>query len=293
VTRLLLPTESFVIGRAGALLAESIDGSEELLVARADGVLAFAAISEISASAQEGAAWRLLTGVGDILLPDGARTITREGPLTGSSIWGRVRRGVTVRLEVVSPADLPIERLSPVPREETYRTCLGAFSRPIIRIPREIDDSESLAKSVEGLLRSAKVRYRRVDHERWMVLVFEPVDGASLAPRVAAADEASALLMLTAWETGDPPISRTSLQDRALRRRLLASLASARRPFEVRWGPSYLPVEARVQALDPADRRPFVPVHAAFHVRSPARELHLATPGHLIVGLALIGPAAP
>jgi hypothetical protein len=261
-------------------------------VVRPDGTLAFTGIREVLGTPEDGPAWRLLTGVGDILLPEGVHTITREGPLTGTGIWQRVRRGTTVRSEVLSPVDLPIESAERATQGQVHRSCLAAFSRPIIRIPRTIAVKHNLNHRIGDLLIIAGVKYRRVETDRWLVFVFEPVTGS--APRLAGGydDEARALLTLTAWESGDPPISRTSLEDCAIRRRLLASLASARRPFEVRWAPSYFPVEGRIQVLPDGERRPFVPVHAVFHQTVPLVRLALASRGHLVVGLALMGPGA-
>jgi hypothetical protein len=282
----MLPADCFLIGRSGPVFGGSIRDGDEVLIVRPNGTLEHVRITHAGGRETHARTWRLLTGTGDLVLPDGTRTITREGPLTGAAIRDRLDNGRAVRLEVLDPADLRISApKKPSPRD-IYRRCLSALPRPLIRIPLEVV-TDALEEGIEQVLSTAEVDYTRSDDQRWLVFMFDGIEGAE-PNGCHPPTEAEAMLLLTAWETGEPAVSRTLLEDVVTRRRLLAALATTGRSFEVHWVPGYRPVEARVRPTPGGERRPFVPVQAVLEEKAPLARVIVAGTGHLVVGLGLM-----
>jgi hypothetical protein len=282
----LLPVDCFLIGRSGPVFGASIREGEEVLIVRPNGTLEHVRIRYAGGRQARARTWRLLTGVGDLVLPDGTRTITREGPLTGATIRDRLENGRGVRLEVLDPADVRSSAPEKASPRDIYRRCLSALPRPLIRIPLEVV-TDALEEGIEQILSTAEVDYTRCDDQRWLVFMFDGIEGAE-PNGCHGPTEAEAMLLLTAWETGEPAVSRTLLEDVVTRRRLLAALATSGRSFEVRWVPGYRPVEARVQPTPGGNRRPFVPVQAVLEEKTPSAAVNIEGAGHLVVGLGLM-----
>jgi hypothetical protein len=161
----------------------------------------------------------------------------------------------------------------------------------IVQIPRNGVD-ELVVGQVERCLRRAQLDYHEFRDERWVAFKVDPPAGdgsGSIGPLGNA--HADALLNLTAWTTDDESlVSRVRVEDAALRRRILASLAGSRRGFEVKWVPAYRPIECRIHAISATSMKPFVSVQAAIAEASEARRLEIKDPGHLVLGLAIVAP---
>jgi hypothetical protein len=275
------------------LLLEDLELGDEILLVRPDGTLALSQVTAIASTRAdaETRAWRLLTAIGDIVLTGGSRVMTREGPLSASQIAGRLDRGLAVRLEVLSPIDLPVGRGATIPEREVYRACLASLARPVIQLPSELARERALDDRIQALLKEASLRFRRIEDERWLAYALESVRPRPKAGRSRHEAQVQALLLATAWIDGESPVSRTPLDDRRARRRLLAALATQGRGFEVKWLPSYYPVEARVRVDDDVVRRPFVPVHTLLLESDQPVRVETSGGGHLVLDLAVVTAA--
>lgn len=282
----LVAKDSFVVSSAGCLLIEDIELGDEILLIRSNGTLVLSRVTAMTADhADEGiGTWRLLTPIGDIVIAGNSRVMTRDGPLSASDIACRLDRGVPVRLEVLSPLDLPVAHSASVPEGQVYRACLSGLARPVIQMPGEL----ALDDQIQALLREASLRFRRIEDERWLVYTFEPARPAPKAGRCRHEAQVHALSLTTAWTDNGVQVSRTRFEDWRPRRRLLAALATLGRGFDVKWLPSYYPVEARIRPDEEVVRRPFVPIHALLPESDRHVSLETAGSGHLVLSLAVV-----
>jgi hypothetical protein len=223
----------------------------------------------------------LLTDAGELTLDERAVVTTRHGRMFARDVARHVRAGVAARIEMARVVDLPVGDQPDA--SSGLRTALACMDPPVIRIPRALDKQAA----AEQLLKEAGVSFRDVSDERWTVLVVDPggLDAAATPPSLADL----ALLTLTAWGTpGSTAISRTTLEQSELRRRLLAALGCARTPGHVRWLPGYRPVEARVS---PGMARPHAVAKAALVAVMPAIEIEAAVEGSVISDFAIVSAA--
>lgn len=224
------------------------------------------------------AAVRLFTDVGELLLAERAVVTTRKGRLFARDVARQVVQGAQARIELaragtLPPGQAPDERSS-------YRAALAHLNPPVIRIPRRLGQEQAVAR----ILDVAGVPFADVSDDRWTAIAFD--DAGLTAETVAPSVNDVALLVLTAWATdGSTIVSRTTLEQFALRRRLLAALVCANRPAEVRWTPAYKPVEARVR---PGQPRSYATTKAAVFEPLPMMEIRVTDPGSIISDLAIV-----
>jgi hypothetical protein len=168
---------------------------------------------------------------------------------------------------------------------------LAALPAGVIQLPWANGIADAIAPEVIKVLKAAKVRYRSVEDERWVAFVLEQVEGTARGARADFQTQADVLAMVTAW-AGKPGAyeSRVRLGDCLLRRRLLGAAAGAGRAFTVRWLPGYCPVEARARIGRDRAWPARVAVHHATPLTGGALVLETASPGHLIVSLAVLCP---
>lgn len=287
----IIPADGFLMTEQGPALATALDSAvDRVWMVDRSGAFVLSSITEVKPSKAE-AAWRLLTEAGDVVLPSGLFALTSLGPLEGAEVQDALRKHEVIRLDVVSPEDLPPPKSLDVPTAEVYRSCLAALPRPVIQLPRGNGVADEIMPEVIQILRKAKVHYRSVADERWAALVIESVEATARAARAEWDRQAHVLTVLTAWagHLGEYE-SRVRIGDCTLRRRLLASAAGARWGFSVRWLPGYYPVDSRVRIAH--DHR--WPARVAVQGISPliARTLRLGTAlgGDLIVSLAVLRP---
>jgi hypothetical protein len=224
----------------------------------------------------------LLTDAGELTLDERAVITTRRGRMFAVDVARQVRSGTLARIEMARVSDLPVGDQPDRPR--AVRALLACMDPPVIRIPRALDQHAA----VDRLLEQAGVSFRDVSDERWTVFAVDPSGLNSAATPPSLADLPA--LTLTAWgEPGSTPVSRTTLEQSELRRRLLAALACARTPGQVRWLPGYRPVEARIV---PGVARPYATAKTALVVPMPAIEVELAAEGSVISDLAIVAARA-
>lgn len=120
----------------------------------------------------------------------------------------------------------------------------------------------------------------------------EPIQDADGAARVGWDLQADVLTLVTAWaEHGDGYECRIRLNDYALRRRLLASVAGTGRPFSVRWLPGYSPVESRVRVGSERSWPARLPVIGASPESVPTLRVSTKSAGAVIASLAVLRAA--
>lgn len=223
----------------------------------------------------------LLTDAGELTLDERSVVTTRRGRMFAVDVARQVRGGGSARIEMARVADLPVGDQHDA--RSTVRAALACMDPPVIRIPRALDQHAAAKEFLEG----AGVLFSDVSDERWTVFTVDPsvLDGAVVRPSIADL----ALLTLTAWGQADTTLmSRTTLEQSELRRRLLAALVCARTPGHVRWLPGYRPVEARVS---PGAARPYAVAKAALIAPMPAIEVELSIEGSVISDFAIVAAA--
>jgi hypothetical protein len=223
----------------------------------------------------------LLTDAGELTLDERSVVTTRRGRMFAIDVARQVRGGGTARIETARVTDLPVGDQHDA--RSAVRAALTCMDPPVIRIPGALDQHAAAKELLEG----AGVLFSDVSDERWTVFTVDPsvLDGAVAPPSIADL----ALRTLTAWGQADTTlVSRTTLEQSDLRRRLLAALGCARTPGHVRWLPGYRPVEARVS---PGAARPYAVAKAALIALMPAIEVELSIEGSVISDFAIV--AAP
>jgi hypothetical protein len=291
----VIADDAFLMTEKGPVPAMMVDLEvDRVWIVDRSGGFALSRVSKVKPVAQT-AGWRLLTEAGDVVLPSGALALTSEGPLAGAEVEIALRRGQTVRLDIVSPDDLPRAKSDHVPAAEVYRSCLAALPAGVIQLPWANGIADAIAPEVIKVLKAANVHYRSVKDERWAAFILEQVEGTARGARADFQAQADVLSMVTTW-AGKPGAyeSRVRLGDCLLRRRLLGAAVGAGRAFTVRWLPGYCPVEARARIGSDRAWPARVAVQHATQVPGGALALETVSAGDLVVSLAVLrpGPAA-
>lgn len=285
----LVARDTFLMTERGPALAPALEpGVDRVWMVDRNGGFALSAITELTPST-EAPAWRLLTEAGDIVVPSGALAMTSAGPLGGYEIHKGLHQHAVIRLDIVSPEDLPAPRSADAPIAAVYRSCLTALPGGVIQLPRANGVADAIQPSLLEILEKAEVTYRWACDDRWMAFVVEPIQHADGAARVGWDLQADVLTLVTAWaEHGDGYECRIRLKDYALRRRLLASVAGTGRPFSVRWLPGYCPVESRVRVGSERSWPARVAVVGASPESVPTLGVSTESTGDLIASLAVL-----
>jgi hypothetical protein len=189
--------------------------------------------------------WRVRTSAGDVLIPDGATAMTRDGPLSGSTIAERVRSGERVAIDTVSPAVLPTPAVKPgVLKAGQARLSLALLQRPYVQLPQN-GAADLAGPLVEQILSTADLEWDRREDQRWITYRFELLEAQELPRDPGPLLEP--LRVLTAWQRdGDQLTSRIRVEEAQLRSALIAAWMACKLPFDVSWRPIYYPVESRV-----------------------------------------------
>lgn len=288
----VVAADTFLMTEEGPTLAPALEsGVDRVWTVDRNGAFALSLLTHVRVAGAV-AAWRLLTEAGDVVLPSGALALTSAGPLDGREVEAALRKRQVVRLDIVSPEDLPAAKGGDVSPTTLYRSCLAALPGGIIQLPRRNGTADQILPRVMNILQMAEVRYRTEFDDRWAAIVLEPLKDADGGVRGGWEIQADVLAALTAWAGHSQDYeSRLRLRDYALRRRLLAAVAGAGRPFSVRWLPGYSPVESRVRTGPGRSWPARVAVLAAFPLTATTLCLRTESAGDLIVSLAVLRPA--
>jgi hypothetical protein len=212
---------------------------------------------------------RILTRVGDVLVTPSSQLAGSQGPVSA----GQIRPGPR-SLELLSPGDVPRAIGCPVP--------LDGVDTKIVAIPEEVANPVALS----AMLQRGGIPHDFVARGSWLAVHLgrceDPPQGWEWQ------DELELLLALTMWapEAG-VPVHRTRLSERALRARLVGVLVACGRNFELRWVPSYLPLEARVAPTDVAPQA-FTGVVAVQQTMGDAVDLTVHDATAAVVDLAYL-----
>jgi hypothetical protein len=257
-------------------------------VVRRDGALGLAAVRSVSAPAPA-RAWRLLTAVGQLALPEGAYVSTGGGRfLTGSEVDDLLQRGQEVDLDVISPSDVEYPALRAGGQAKAVKHALGALHGATIQVPVSNGTADVVDAPLVALLDSAGVEYRRRVDGRWLAFTLQGLPPASTLASGAFAEQADTLLLATAWEANEGRItSRIRAGDSIVLQCLIAALVGDHRPYEVKWTPKYSPVECRIRPVEEPSIGAFVEVDAVVPATGMAFELNLASAGRPVVGLTV------
>ena len=76
----------------------------------------------------EGTVYRLLTEMGDVVVPESVSVVTRSGPVPAEHLRSILQNGSTVRMEMVRPIDLPRNTANGRLTKEAARAALGGLS---------------------------------------------------------------------------------------------------------------------------------------------------------------------
>jgi hypothetical protein len=283
----MLAGDSWIALTTGVKHVRGVRSGDELAVVHPDGTFGATRVGSVG-GAPPGPCISLLAAVGEILLPVGARVVTRAGIEKVTDVAAAADAGRAARLEVVRPIDLFGSSRAAGSKKVAYQAAVAAFPRTAITIPGWLDEDQGVAPQVEDVLRTAAVSFDSHRTDDWRAFTFErPTPPPASAPWIRPADQAEAIRLLTAWTFDDGRlVSRLLFREVAYLQRLTGCLAGARRDYQVKWVPAYCPMEVhvtdRVAAL-----RSHVPVTRAVTRSQDLVRLEVDCPGSTIVGLAL------
>jgi len=260
-----VPADSHVWTAHGPCRAAGVRPGDELAIVDRHGRTRRSTVTSVSPPTDD-TIIELRTSLGELLLHSRAVVSARGSRMFASDAATAVLGGSTVRLEVAALEGLPTVRSRNQP--VSVRAALALLSPPVVRVPARLQ----LHTEIDELLARAGIVRLDVSTERWTAFSFA-VEGFA-APDVVSAGEASILQLVTAWATDTRGIvSRTSVEQVQLRRRLVAALHAGSSSPVVRWSPAYAPVEARV-SIGPSSS--FATATAALSQQRPCIELRVA-----------------
>lgn len=282
--------EAILFGPEGPLPASQVSSGQRIqgVVAGRVRPVAVAAIGGL----RRDRTYRLLTGLGDLVVPDMVPIVTDVGPQRGLAIRDRLQAGGHVQVEVVRPPT----RAAPCPKRCTLPTvlgqCLASLEPGVIQLPLPlIEQDPTLGDKIRSLTSQARVATREARGERWHAFSFNADDlgQGRYYCNCHARTQLEAMRAFTAWELpGGAITSRTLLKEGTVRRRLVSLLAAQDLPYAVKWTPSYFPVEARVSVGGVAWPA-FVPVTAVLEEEGDVLDIETEIPTSLVSDLAVSG----
>ena len=288
----LVAEDAFLITETGPAITPCLNPADDRVWAvDRNGALVLADIRADDVQS-EVEAWRLLTPAGDVVVPENTLAMTSDGPMLGRELENRARNQGVVRLDVVTGTDLP----PAVPRSadlaDIYRSSLAALPRGVVQLPHTDGVADTVGPELEQILQASSVRFRRVEDQRWLAFLLEPLTSTREASRADYPAQLDVLSKATAWANSTEGVeSRIRIGDQKLRRRLLAAHVGAGHAFEVKWIPGYYPVESRVRPLGDRSWPARVPVQAVTRESTRVVKLETERAVDLIVSLAVLRPA--
>jgi hypothetical protein len=217
---------------SGPIAAEFIEVGTEIWAVGEAGEMRTATVVRLERVSNPESLTQVLTRAGDVLATSSSQLASAQGPVRADDIRPGPRS-----LELVGPGDLPRAVGNPVPLEG-----LDGFT---FVIPQEI----ASPGEIERALSRARVSYTLAAEGGWVAVTIDDRHGT--ASRWTWDDELDVLLALTAWAPEDEtPVYRTRIHGRLVRSRLTGVLVACGRRFDLRWVPTYRPVEARVKLTD-------------------------------------------
>lgn len=285
-----LAEDAFLLGETGPVATPWLEpGEDRVWVVDRNGAFTLAPVRGVG-SRNETDAWRVLTAAGDLVVPVDVLINTSDGPMSGAEIDQKLRSDKAVRVDVVTADDLPPPARVTAPTDEVVRSCLAALPGRVVQLPRDDEVADAIGPEIEELLLASGVRFHRIEDERWLAFVMEPLTATRRGSCSSFTLQADVLSKATAWaihENGTD--SRVRVTDHRLRRRLLAALVGAGQPFEVKWLPGYRPVDSRIRATGDRPWPARIPVHSMSHERCAVVDVDLGASGDPIVSLAVLG----
>ena len=243
-----------------------------------------ARVSAVGAGADDAQCVRMLTALGDVLVPVGARVMTREARGLPLEVSTAVREGRAVRAETIAPSSAA---RGGAPRRLRRRSDRWSELPRAICIPPRRAISRRDPKVVWADRRQAQASGATSAGSRL------PAMGMGAPPRPRSRPGfARDLMRALAWSVdGDGGVeARLPLQEARLRRLLIAALIAEGLPFTIKWTLlGYGPVELRLRLSDawPAfvsidSARPSRPPHGSSRSPPSVRRSHRPRPRQLV-----------
>ena len=287
----VLAADSFVATDRGVMLASDLAPGLAVTVLSPSGETSLGAVLAVEQSSSDHDLFALFSSVGDVNVPAAVAVATRVGPVAIHEYARQVQAGVAPPLELLSPVDLPSSVTAPgASRRAARREAIRMLSSPVVRLPTVLGREAELHRRIVTILEEAGVDYAIRSDNRWTAYAISSPSDDGTAPSELLGEQARAILALTAWEQAvGGLLSRTTVDDRSLRRRLLAGLVDDRASFTVKWLPGYRPAEARV-ALSSRALSHYAAVVSVRRLSGTVMRLRTECSGYLMASLALIRP---
>jgi hypothetical protein len=280
VTSHRIPVDAYVWTTRGPCRAGDLELGAQLTIINTHGRFATSTIASISQAADRKVV-RLRTTAGEIHLEASAVVTTRGARVFASAAAAEVLVGREIRIELAHPFDGSATAFAEGLPAAT-RAALSLLEVPVVRVPRRLGMDDELT----AMLKAAAVAYEDHSDDRWTALCFERPAATFTAGPVGAAD-AVAIQAITAWARTDAGVteSRTTVDQRSLRARLVSALAAGGNPASVTWTPGYGPVEARVR---PGAGFPYAKTRGADQIVMPCVDIAIEHLGSAITDLAIV-----
>lgn len=281
-----LAGDSWIPALGGPKHVSALSPGDGVFIVKPDGTTSHTEVSAVEPGRDSQPCISLLCRIGEIIVPERARVVTRQGLQRPQDIISAYQSGVAPRLEIVHPItmDLHVSRDT----KTAYRQVLATLPRPRAVVAEWLDEQLNVSDRIVRVLKHADVGYNQHHLDAWRVIDFDPPSAIGSSPWAAPGDQAVALMLLMAWSAVDGEIVARLLADEVeCLQRLCGCLAVASPGYEVKWLPAYRPLEARIYRRD-TSLMSHVPV-----IRTVARQqfvyrVRLADPGAVIVSSALL-----
>ncbi len=270
-----IAAESLVFTATGPCAAGSLRVDAEVLGVDMEGRITSTPVAEPLRPDGAAPVMRVLTRAGEALLPVGAEV----AGATGSIPVGRLPNS-SAGIEIIAPADLP-------PTSAMSCSPLDGLLPGRFLIPLDNGAGEALEGRIAAAVARLGLEVEQREEFRWLVVGLSGVPSRSVS--WTWDDERHLLEALCGWEVDGSQVSsaRARLDQRTLRRRLVAAYAACGRSFHTDWLPGYLPSECRIK---PSGEQPpaFAQAERVLPERGPVVILETMKPCSLIVGPLIV-----
>jgi hypothetical protein len=286
----LLAGDSWLPVPGGVKHVSQLQRGGQALLVKPDGTIGLSSVCSVDRLPAPAPCASLVTRVGELLVPDGTRIVTRRGVESVEDLVVASRTGQQPRVEIVQPADVFARIRATGSKKDAYRAALAALPRKRIVIPGWLERDSDTCDQIEDVLVAATTTFKRHSLENWCVFDFDRPDPSQREsmPWTRTDAQQHAMMLLTAWSLEeDKIVSRILDGEVSYLQRLSGCLAASGGPYEVKWLPGYRPVEARVSrgTSTPGSHAPVL--RMVRRVQDVYR-VSVSDAGAMIVGLALV-----
>jgi hypothetical protein len=286
----LLAGDSWLPVVGGVKHVSQLQGGEQVLLVKPDGTIGPSTVFSVDRLHTSTPCVSLLTRVGELLLPNKTRIVTRRGVESIEDLVVASRTGQQSRLEIVQPADIFMWTQGTGSKRDAYRAALTVLSRNRIIVPGWLEGDSDVCDRIEDVLAVAATKFKRRTSGKWCIFDFDhPSSAPSVSILWSRTDaQQCALMLFRAWSLEkDQLVSRVLDGEIAYLQRLSGCFAASGISYDVKWLPGYRPVEARVSRCA-GILGSHVPVLRIIKRKQEIYQVSIRSAGAMIVGLALI-----